>query len=164
MGYDGQYPGPTIEATRGEPIYIRWQNKLPDEHLLPVDTTIHDENVPYDTTSSRVVTHLHGGNVEHESDGKPLAWFTRDFEETGPKFTKKDYYYVNDQPASTLWYHDHSLGITRLNVYAGLAGFICYGMSQSPNSTSQAVSEYEIPRPPKTVRLTTMDPCSIRQG
>jgi len=88
-GYDGQYPGPTIEATRDEPIYIRWQNKLPDEHLLPVDTTIHEEKVPYDTTGSRVVTHLHGGNVEHESDGKPLAWFTRDFEETGPKFTKR---------------------------------------------------------------------------
>ena len=31
--------------------------------------------------------------------------------------------YTNDQPATTLWYHDHTLGITRLNVYAGMAGF-----------------------------------------
>ncbi|MFD1569189.1 multicopper oxidase family protein [Halorubrum laminariae] len=122
-GYGGQYPGPTIEAEQGEPIYVRWQNHLPDEHLLPEDPTIHGDIIPYDEPGARVVPHLHGGNVEHESDGKPQAWFTRNFERTGPDFKKKDYYYVNDQPPATLWYHDHSLGITRLNVYAGLAGF-----------------------------------------
>ncbi len=122
-GYGGQFPGPTIEAEQGEPIYVRWQNHLPDEHLLPEDPTIHDDIIPYDEPGARVVPHLHGGNVEHESDGKPQAWFTRDFERTGPDFEKKDYYYANDQPPATLWYHDHSLGITRLNVYAGLAGF-----------------------------------------
>jgi len=143
-GYDGQYPGPTIEARRGEPVYVRWKNKLPDEHLLPVDTTIHSDMVPYDSTGTRVVTHLHGGNVEHTSDGKPLAWFTRDFEETGPKFEKKDYYYVNDQPAATLWYHDHSLGITRLNVYAGLAGFYLL-RSDREDELGLPEGEYEIP-------------------
>ena len=35
----------------------------------------------------------------------------------------RSYNYHNDQEATTLWYHDHALGITRLNVYAGLAGF-----------------------------------------
>ncbi|WP_226023006.1 multicopper oxidase family protein [Halomicrobium salinisoli] len=143
-GYDGQYPGPTIEARRGEPVYVRWKNKLPDEHLLPVDTTIHGDEVPYDSTGVRVVTHLHGGNVEHTSDGKPQAWFTRDFEETGPKFEKKDYYYVNDQPAATLWYHDHSLGITRLNVYAGLAGFYLL-RSGREDELGLPAGEYEIP-------------------
>ncbi|WP_435075219.1 multicopper oxidase family protein [Halorubrum sp. HHNYT27] len=122
-GYGGQFPGPTIEAEQGEPIYVRWQNHLPDEHLFPEDPTIHGDIVPYDEPGVRVVPHLHGGNVEHESDGKPQAWFTRNFEQTGPDFDKKDYYYANDQPPATLWYHDHSLGITRLNVYAGLAGF-----------------------------------------
>ncbi|WP_081655629.1 multicopper oxidase family protein [Halopiger goleimassiliensis] len=122
-GYDGQFPGPTIEAEQGEPIYVRWQNDLPDEHLLPVDTTVHEEMIPYDIDGVRTVTHLHGGNVEAASDGKAQGWFTRDFEATGPKFEQKDYYYVNDQPAATLWYHDHAVGITRLNVYAGLAGF-----------------------------------------
>jgi len=122
-GYGGQFPGPTIEAEQGEPIYVRWQNHLPDEHLLPEDPTIHGDIIPYDEPGARVVPHLHGGNVEHESDGKPQAWFTRDFEQTGPDFEKKDYYYANEQPPATLWYHDHSLGITRLNVYAGLAGF-----------------------------------------
>lgn len=123
-GMNGLYPGPTIEATQGEPIYVRWRNQLPEEHLLPIDTSIHGDMIPYDSVSeARVVMHLHGGNIETESDGKPDAWFTPNFEETGPAFVKKDYYYQNEQPPTTLWYHDHTLGITRLNVYAGLAGF-----------------------------------------
>lgn len=43
--------------------------------------------------------------------------------DTGPAFSKKVYKYSNRQPGATLWYHDHAIGITRLNVYAGLAGF-----------------------------------------
>ena len=143
-GYDGQYPGPTIEAQQGEPIYVRWQNKLPDEHLLPVDPTIHSDTVPYDTPGVRVVTHLHGGNIESESDGGPKSWFTRDFQETGPEFEKKDYYYENDQPPATLWYHDHSLGITRLNAYAGLAGFYLL-RSEHERNLGLPEGEYEIP-------------------
>ncbi len=143
-GYDGQFPGPTIEAEQGEPIYVRWTNDLPDEHLLPEDTTIHSDIIPYDTPGVRTVTHLHGGNVESESDGHAQAWFTRDFQKTGPEFEKKDYYYVNDQPPATLWYHDHSLGITRLNVYAGLAGFYLL-RSEHERSLDLPEDEYEIP-------------------
>ncbi|WP_120246563.1 multicopper oxidase family protein [Halopiger aswanensis] len=143
-GYDGQFPGPTIEAEQGEPIYVRWTNDLPDEHLLPEDTTIHSDIIPYDTPGVRTVTHLHGGNVESESDGHAQAWFTRDFQRTGPEFEKKDYYYVNDQPPATLWYHDHSLGITRLNVYAGLAGFYLL-RSEHERSLGLPEDEYEIP-------------------
>jgi spore coat protein A len=143
-GYDGYSPGPTIEATQGEPIYVRWQNKLPDTHLLPEDTTIHSDIIPYNSPGVRTVPHLHGGNVEPESDGKAQGWFTRDFEETGPKFEKKDYYYVNDQPPATLWYHDHSVGITRLNVYAGLAGFYLL-RSEHEQSLGLPQGEYEIP-------------------
>ncbi|MFC4987430.1 multicopper oxidase domain-containing protein [Saliphagus infecundisoli] len=143
-GYGGQYPGPTIEAEQGEPIYVRWTNMLPDEHLLPEDTTIHPEMIPYDMPGSRVVTHLHGGNVEAESDGNPLAWSTREFEETGPEFEKRDYYYENDQPPATLWYHDHSLGITRLNVYAGLAGFYIL-RNDHERDLGLPSGEYEVP-------------------
>lgn len=143
-GYNGYSPGPTIEATQGEPIYVRWQNKLPKNHLLPEDTTIHSDTIPYDLDGVRAVTHLHGGNVESASDGKAQGWYTRDFEQTGPKFTKKDYYYVNDQPPATLWYHDHALGITRLNVYAGLAGF--YLLRNSHEKTLDLPKgKYEIP-------------------
>lgn len=144
FGYEGQYPGPTIEARKGEPIYVRWKNELPDEHLLPVDTTVHEDVGPYDTSGSPAVTHLHGGNVESESDGHPRAWFTRDFEETGSDFSKKDYYYRNDQPPTSLWYHDHTIGITRLNVYAGLSGFYLL-RDGSAEDLGLPTDEYEIP-------------------
>lgn len=119
-GYEGQIPGPTIEVEKGECVHVKWMNKLPNEHLLPIDRTIHgaDENSP----DVRTVVHLHGAEVEPESDGYPQAWFTRDFEKCGPRFTNKVYKYPNDQRATALWYHDHAWGITRLNVYAGLAG------------------------------------------
>jgi spore coat protein A len=143
-GYDGQYPGPTIEAEQGEPIHVRWKNELPDDHILPVDTTVHDEIIPYEAPDSRVVTHLHGGNTEAESDGRSQAWFTRGFETTGPEFTKQNYYYNNDQPPAALWYHDHALGITRLNVYAGLAGFYVL-RNDHERSLGLPDGEYEIP-------------------
>lgn len=120
-GYEGQYPGPSIEANKDEAIYVKWQNDLPvHEHLLPVDTTIHgaDHGAP----AVRTVVHAHGANVPLESDGYPEAWFTNNFMQVGLFFTNKIYWYPNIQEASTLFYHDHALGITRLNVYAGLAG------------------------------------------
>ncbi|HDR7317566.1 TPA: multicopper oxidase domain-containing protein [Bacillus toyonensis] len=120
-GYNGMYPGPTFEVRRNQPILVKWKNKLPFEHLLPVDRTIHGAEP--DKPSVRTVVHLHEGRVRPENDGYPEAWFTRDFENVGPKFVHKVYYYPNCQRPATLWYHDHALGITRLNVYAGLAGF-----------------------------------------
>jgi spore coat protein A, manganese oxidase len=129
-GYNGQYPGPTIVAKKDQAIKVKWLNRLVDEsgmplpHLLPVDKSIHwaDPGGP----GIPIVTHLHGGHTESESDGLPGAWYTPYAKEKGPLFIKGEhipYYYDNDQTAATLWYHDHTLGITRLNVYAGLAGF-----------------------------------------
>ena len=128
-GYDGQYPGPTIEARRGEPVTVRWTNALAADgralpHLLPVDPSIHIAHVAGGAAAGvPVVTHLHGGRVEAASDGDPEAWFTPGFAERGPAFAKEVYEYANEQEAATLWYHDHALGFTRLNVGAGLAGF-----------------------------------------
>jgi spore coat protein A, manganese oxidase len=120
-GYNGMYPGPTFEVRRNQPIFVKWENKLPFEHLLPVDRTIHGAEP--DKPSVRTVVHLHEGRLRPENDGYPEAWFTRDFKNVGPKFVNEVYYYPNCQRPATLWYHDHALGITRLNVYAGLAGF-----------------------------------------
>ena len=121
-GYEGMYPGPTIEVYRNEKVKIRWENPLPvNQHILPVDTTIHGAG-PCEPTV-RTVVHLHGANVDSKSDGYPEAWFTNDYRQVGPFFMKEVYEYTNDQQATTLWYHDHAIGITRLNVYAGLAGF-----------------------------------------
>lgn len=65
---------------------------------------------------------MHGGNNEADSDGYPEAWFTQNYSETGSAWIKKTYTYSNDQEAATLWYHDHTFGLTHLNIYAGLAG------------------------------------------
>jgi bilirubin oxidase len=87
-----------------------------------------------------IVTHLHGAHVTPESDGYPEAWYLpaaknipAGFATKGAKFAQRRgvsdragaavFQYANDQAAATLWYHDHVLGMTRLNVYAGLAGF-----------------------------------------
>ncbi len=88
-----------------------------------------------------IVTHVHGAHVEGHSDGYPEAWWLpagnnipARYATSGQLFDDStganpgslgyaDYLYRNDQPATTLWYHDHTLGMTRLNVYAGPAGF-----------------------------------------
>ncbi|MGI6685209.1 MAG: multicopper oxidase family protein [Bacillota bacterium] len=119
-GYNGTSPGPTIEVEKDTTVQVKWINNLPNKHLLPVDHTLHGT---MDTPDVRTVVHLHGANVEDHSDGHPDAWFTRNYEYVGPTFTRQVYEYTNHQPGATLWYHDHAVGITRLNVYAGLAGF-----------------------------------------
>jgi spore coat protein A len=120
-GYNGLYPGPTIEARRNQPIRVHWINDLPTTHLLPIDHTIHgaEEFRP----DVRNVVHLHDGNTPAEFDGHPDQWYTPGKTEIGPLFRTDVFEYPNRQPATTLWYHDHAIGITRLNVYAGLAAF-----------------------------------------
>lgn len=142
-GYEGVYPGPTFEVNRYEKVRVKWINHLPlSPHLLPVDTTVHGAGP--DVPPVRTVVHLHGGHVPPESDGFPEAWFTTDFAQVGKDFTTETYEYPNQQPPSTLWYHDHSLGITRLNVYAGLAGFYIIRDAYE-NSLKLPSGAYEIP-------------------
>lgn len=118
------YPGPTFVAMKDVPVKVKWENHLPNNHLLPIDESIHIAH-PHSWLGNGVpiVTHLHGGHTEAASDGHPDAWYTSNYAYKGHEFVKKVYDYANDQEAATLWYHDHALGITRLNVYAGLAGF-----------------------------------------
>lgn len=141
-GYEGLYPGPTIEVKVGEKVKVLWENNLPKNHLLPVDTTVHGAQP--DNPTVRTVVHLHGASVAPESDGHPEAWFTKNFKKIGPEFTRKIYEYKNKQRATTLWYHDHALGITRLNVYTGLAGFY---IIRDPMEKSLRLpkGKYEIP-------------------
>ena len=119
-GYNGTYPGPTFEVSKDVPVKVKWENNLPAKHLLPVDHTLHGT---MDTPDVRTVVHLHGANVEADSDGHPEAWFSRGNKFVGEKYTKDIYEYTNHQDGATLWYHDHAMGITRLNIYSGLAGF-----------------------------------------
>jgi len=89
-----------------------------------------------------IVTHVHGAHVGPESDGYPEAWWlpaanniagyatqgtlVNQYGTTTNPPTRPgvaEFAYPNDQPSTTLWYHDHTLGMTRNNVYAGPAGF-----------------------------------------
>jgi len=113
------HPGPTILATSNLPVQVTWKNDLREfgtgtlrtDHYLPVDTCAHGA----DDQSPRTVVHLHGGHVEEADDGYP--------EDTFLPGAQDVYQYPNNQLTATLWYHDHALGITRLNVIMGLAGF-----------------------------------------
>jgi spore coat protein A, manganese oxidase len=105
-------PGPTFETRSGEPLLVEWVNALPSEHFLPLDRTIHGAEA--NNAAVRTVVHLHGAKTRPESDGYPEDWIVPG--------KSSLYYYPNQQDAAMLWYHDHALGINRLNVYAGLLG------------------------------------------
>jgi spore coat protein A, manganese oxidase len=164
-GYNGTYPGPTILAQRGVPINVFWQNNLvgttgqPLPHLLPVDITLHWalKDVPgWQSAGVPIVTHLHGGQTESASDGLPEAWYTPGFALKGKDFRKgqtEPYYYANDQEAATIWYHDHALGITRLNVYAGLAGYYLI----TDNNEQQLKATNKLPADPYDLGLAIQD-------
>lgn len=140
-GYNGIWPGPTFEVRRGQHLSVSWINQLPVKHFLPIDTTIHgsEETVP----QARTVVHVHGAQVLPESDGYPDAWFTSDGQ-AGPVAGANTGHYPNQQRAATLWYHDHALGITRLNVYAGLAGFYLI-RDEEEDSLNLPAGPFEIP-------------------
>jgi spore coat protein A len=127
-------PGPTFETRSGEPLLVEWVNALPTEHFLPVDHTIHGAEA--DKPAVRTVVHVHGAKTGPESDGYPEDWVVPG--------KSSLYYYPNQQDAATLWYHDHTLGINRLNVYAGLLGafFIRDGVEDALNLPQ---GKYELP-------------------
>jgi spore coat protein A, manganese oxidase len=140
-GYNGSWPGPTIEVRRDQQFSVTWINKLPRRHFLPLDFTVHgeEETVP----PVRAVVHVHGAQALPEFDGYPDAWTTPDGK-AGPLYKPGPNHFSNAQPACTLWYHDHAIGITRLNIYAGLAGFYLIRDEQE-EALNLPSGAYEIP-------------------
>ena len=134
------YPGPTIEVHKGESTKVEFTNDLPKTHLLPVDSEVAGGR----GTDTRILTHLHGGFVSGADDGNPHA--TLDEFQTGERQTVT---YPSQPRATTLWYHDHALGMTRLNVYAGLAGYFLVrdenDTGGEPNPIGIPGGAYEIP-------------------
>ena len=137
-------PGPTFEAYVGDNINVNWINDLADNadapHYLNIDPSALEPNIHGGTNNRKTVVHLHGGHIPANVDGDPEATFLPG--------SQVNYDYPIRQQASTLWYHDHSVGITRLNVYMGLAGFFLVrdkneiDMMKYNNLPS---GEYEIP-------------------
>jgi spore coat protein A len=105
--------GATIEARSGVPLEVEWVNELPQRHFLPIDHTLCGcgPGVP----DVRAVVHVHGGRTAAKDDGYPADWYVPG--------QSRVLHYANGQDATTLWYHDHTMGINRLNIYAGLMGF-----------------------------------------
>jgi len=108
-GYNGIFPGPTIEATRGRCVTLRLRNSL---------------SVP-------IVNHLHGGHTPPESDGYPTdlilppGFVASHMHDPMARIANewRVYTYTNQQRAATLWYHDHRMDFTAPQVWHGLAGF-----------------------------------------
>jgi spore coat protein A len=133
--------GMAIVARRGDPLDVTFSNDLPASYpdWIPVDTRL----TPFGH-EVRVLTHLHGGFVDAASDGNPAA--TPELFKRGQTQTV---HYPNEQPASLLWFHDHGLGTTRLNVFAGLAaGYLLYDQfdtGDGANANGLPAGPYEIP-------------------
>jgi FtsP/CotA-like multicopper oxidase with cupredoxin domain len=130
-GYDGTVPGPTIEAERRQPVTVEWRNDLagPFPVLVTIAPAAAEDGVPVQCVpglsgglpdehaavlTGHTVAHLHGGLTPACYDG----WAENLFAPGQPAV----FHYPMNQRAALLWYHDHVMGVTRFDVYAGLAG------------------------------------------
>jgi spore coat protein A len=136
--------GMAVVGHSGPALDVSFENRLPSTYpdWSPVDTRLTPKG-----NEVRLMTHLHGGFVAGDSDGNPAV--------TPDGFGHGDIqtvHYANQQPqmpAELLWFHDHGLGATRLNVFAGLAaGYILYDEFDNggaDNANGLPSGPYEIP-------------------
>lgn len=135
--------GPLLQKFLTVDLSFQWANPLNwpqfgqgfdtyDPEIYPFGTGMPQGNPGIYEGPQPIVPHLHGGEIPSFSDGDPNSWFTRHRSIVGSSYVTNKYVYPNTQPATTLWYHDHVLGETRLNVFAGLAGF--YFLRGEPES------------------------------
>lgn len=133
-GFNGTSPGPIFETRSGQGLMIEWVNRLPTTHFLPIDHTLHGAEL--DKPEVRCVIHLHGGKTPPASDGYPEDWVV-----PGESLL---YHYPNRQDAALLFYHDHTMGINRLNIYAGLEGLFVI-RDDAEDALNLPKGKYEIP-------------------
>ncbi|MET7783341.1 multicopper oxidase domain-containing protein [Streptomyces sp. NPDC005388] len=141
------YLGPTLSVTRDHPTVVKWRNELPTTHIyqsvidmirngnplvapVPPPPYKAEHQFPDDINVWNVV-HQHGGYTAPQSDGLPEQSFSpKGFHAEGyttldPSRAKPNeaiYGYTNHDHSCMLWYHDHAMGMSALNVHAGLAG------------------------------------------
>jgi len=161
--YEGEYPGKVYVVRRGQKVRVKWINNL--NGTLPVTVVscgnkaltpdfVSPQNEPGtrdgdgpsqpDPRAQKLipwtVVHLHGGRTAADSDGwAENAFLSRDSMESSQQSL-----YTNDQPATMLWYHDHGMAVTRLNVYAGLAGAWVI-RDEIEDALNLPSGEYELP-------------------
>jgi FtsP/CotA-like multicopper oxidase with cupredoxin domain len=152
-GFDGQVPGPNFQAKYGEPILVRFHNRLPSVKK------------PQNFGIAEITTHLHNAHTPSESDGNPVNYFnsTNDPNPINPLGFKDQHYpnvlagftarggTVGDprEALSSLWYHDHHLDFTAQNVYKGMFG--CYNLFDDKDTGDETTGlrlpsgDYDIP-------------------
>jgi len=152
-GFDGQVPGPNIQAKYGEPILVRFHNHLPSV------------KTPQNFGIAEITTHLHNAHTPSESDGNPVNYFNsiNDPNEVNPLGFKDQHYpnvlagftargdTVGDprEALSSLWYHDHHLDFTAQNVYKGMFG--CYNLFDDKDTGDETTGlrlpsgKYDVP-------------------
>ncbi len=126
-----------------------------------------------------IVTHVHGAHVRQEGDGYPMAWYlpaandipagyatvgsqydaNKNLSPYGAEWTPGSavFDYANDQRATTIWYHDHTLGMTRLNVYMGLAGFYLIRGGEDDVVMTKSGKRAVLPNPAPVVNTKQTD-------
>src|SRR6266849_8782002 len=147
--YEGSLPGPTIEVSPGQHLQVEWINAIPEDQPYPITAVTAPDgsqnepgrsgrpaNQTVATLPPWTVVHLHGGRTAAVSDG-----WTENGTLSG-QYTTCDY--TNDQQATLLWYHDHAMGITRFNVYTGLAGLYIIRDAEE-EALGLPAGPYEIP-------------------
>ena len=131
-GFEGTVPGPTIEAERGRPVTVEWRNEL--DGAYPVSVTVAPQATDADGVPVQCVPGLSGGELDADAAGltghtvvhlhgalTPASydgWAENLFAPGQPAV----FHYPMEQRAALLWYHDHVMGTTKFDVYAGLAG------------------------------------------
>jgi hypothetical protein len=143
--------GKTFVVTSGTSLTVTWENDIKKgKYLLTstfeesvVDTSFHwayglEGYKDYTITANGVpiISHVHGGHTDFQFDGNAEFFFSPKSKIKGPEWTNPNngtlllsgrtippFNYENSQNAALMLYHDHALGITRLNVYSGMAGF-----------------------------------------
>ncbi|UVE96926.1 multicopper oxidase domain-containing protein [Dietzia sp. B32] len=142
LGYGAAgYLGPLIEARAGVRTTLTYRNEISAHpHAADIDTSLHGLS---ESVRTRVPTslHLHGGVTEPASDGHP--------EQMSLPGQGHVHRFDNRQEAAGLWYHDHAMAITRLNVYGGLAGGYLlrdrFDTGRPDNPLGLPAGEFEIP-------------------
>jgi spore coat protein A len=162
-GGAASWPAKTIEARQNTTTSATYSNGLSGplqlQKYLTMDQTLHWADPLFTTRNNGCVNgpplagpclqpytgpipvspHLHGAEVLSASDGHPDAWFTPGLALRGPGYVSNAFSYPNRQEATTLWFHDHALGMTRLNVFSGLAAFYLLRDSRDTGATNNPI-------------------------